>query len=151
MSKRAGLQQYEISNFAEPGYECRHNFNYWQNDEYYACGAGSVSYVGGVRERRIDDPLKYCEAVEWSGDPIEEKEELSTRDSFKETVVMGLRLVAGISERRLQRRYGLSTGEVYGNKIESLVNQGLISYDGSLLVLTETGRRFANQVMAELV
>lgn len=147
----AGLEQYEISNFAQPGYECRHNLNYWHNNEYFACGAGSVSYVDGVRERRINDPLQYCEAVEQRSDPIEEREELSTRDSFKETVVMGLRLVAGISERRLRERYGLSIAEVYGGTTESLVDRGLINYDGSVLVLTEIGRRFANQVMAELV
>lgn len=151
LSKRAGFQQYEISNFAQPGYECRHNLNYWHNEEYHACGAGSVSYMDGVRERRVNDPLKYCEAVEQSGDLIEEREELSTRDSFKETVVMGLRLVAGISERRLQRRYGLSFAKVYGDKIDGLVNRGLVSYDESWLILTEVGRRFANQVMAELV
>lgn len=147
----AGLQQYEISNFAEPGYECRHNLNYWHNDEYFACGAGSVSYVGGLRERRVDDPLKYCQAVEQSSDLIVEREELTTRDSFKETVVMGLRLVAGISSRRLQQRYGVSIDEVYGETLVKLVEQGLISYDGARLALTETGRRFANQVMAELV
>lgn len=151
LCKIAGLQQYEISNFAEPGYECRHNLNYWHNDEYLACGAGSVSYVGGLRERRVDDPLKYCQAVEQSSDLIVEREELTTRDSFKETVVMGLRLVAGISSRRLQQRYGVSIDEVYGETLVKLVEQGLISYDGARLALTETGRRFANQVMAELV
>ena len=151
LSKIAGLQQYEISNFAEPGYECRHNLNYWRNDEYFASGAGAVSYVGGVRERRVDDPLKYCEAAEQSGALIEEREKLTPRDSFKETVVMGLRLVAGISDRRLQQRFGVNLAEVYGQTLGKLVDQGLISYDGTQLALTETGRRFANQVMAELV
>jgi oxygen-independent coproporphyrinogen-3 oxidase len=146
-----GLRQYEISNFAKPGCECRHNLNYWRNGQYLGCGAGAVSYTGGVREKRVADPLAYCMAVEKGGELIVEKETLSRIDSFKETVVMGLRLKAGISEARLKKRYGLNLREVYGATLEDLADCGLILYDGLRLLLTETGRRFANQVMAELV
>lgn len=151
LCEQAGLQQYEISNFSQPGYECRHNLNYWHNGDYLGCGAGAVSYVGGVRERRVTAPLSYCEAVEQGGKLIVERESLPPVESFKETVVMGLRLFAGISEQRLRERYGLSLNEVYGTTLVLLANRGLISNDGTQLVLTETGRRFANQVMAELV
>ncbi|NNF47264.1 MAG: radical SAM family heme chaperone HemW [Desulfofustis sp.] len=151
LSAHAGLQQYEISNFSQPGYECRHNLNYWRNGEYMGYGAGAVSFVGGVRDKRVADPLDYCQAVEQGGELIVEKEALSTIDSYKETVVMGLRLNSGISESRLERRYGLDLREVYGASLDDLVDRGLILYDGVHLVLTETGRRFTNQVMAELV
>ncbi len=146
-----GLQHYEISNFAQPGHECKHNLNYWQNGEYLGCGAGAVSYLGGVREKRVADPLDYCRAVEQGRDLIIEKEALSTIESFKETVIMGLRLNAGISGERLVNRYGLDLREIYGAAIESLVDRGLVLYDKDCLMLTETGRRFANQVMVELV
>ena len=148
---KAGLQHYEISNFAQPGYECRHNLNYWHNEDYLGCGAGAVSYADGERRRRVADPLDYCQAVEQGGELIVEKERLSTIASFKETVVMGLRLNAGITEARLKKRYGLNFIEVYGATLEKLSGRGLIFYDGARLVLTGRGRRFANQVMAELV
>lgn len=146
-----GLRQYEISNFSQPGCECRHNLNYWHNGEYLGCGAGAVSFVGGVREKRVADPLDYCLAVEQGGVLIVEKEALSMIDSYKETVVMGLRLKTGISESRLVKRYGLNLREVYGETLDKLVDRGLILCDGDILMLTATGRRFANQVMVELV
>jgi len=146
-----GFTQYEISNFARPGYECRHNINYWKNDEYLACGAGSVSYKEGVRARRIEDPLRYCEAVEGGHDFIDESEKLGGGESFKETVVMGLRLSQGVSDKRLHQRYGLGLVEVYGKTLNQLTDRELVRFDGRQLLLTPKGRRFANQVMAELV
>ena len=146
-----GLNHYEISNFARPGNECRHNLNYWHNGHYLGCGAGAVSYVGGVREKRVADPLEYCLAVERGGELIVEKETLSDTDSYKETVIMGLRLNEGICESQLQKRYGLNLREIYGEALDTLVDRELILYDGVRLVLTERGRRFANHVMAELV
>ena len=151
LTAHAGMQQYEISNYAQPGYECRHNLNYWRNGDYLGCGAGAVSCVGGVRERRVEDPQVYCQAIEQEGELIVEKEALSTIDSYKETVVMGLRLQTGISESRLQKRYGLDLREVYGETVDNLVDRGLIHYDGVRLALTERGRSFANTVMAALV
>ena len=110
-----------------------------------------MSYLTGVREKRVADPLDYCLAVEQGGELIVEKEVLSTIDSYKETVVMGLRLNQGIDESRLEKRYGLHLREVYSELLDTLADRGLILYDGVSLVLTERGRRFANQVMAELV
>ena len=151
LCREAGLHQYEIANFAQPGYECRHNLNYWHNGDYLGCGAGAVSYVGGVRERRVAAPLSYCEAGDHGGERLVEREALSSVESFKETVVLGLRLLAGVTGRQLQERYGLDLSEVYGSTLENLIDRGLIIYDGTRLALTGTGRRFANQVMAELV
>ena len=151
LCRDAGLDHYEISNFSRPGFFCRHNLNYWHNDEYLACGAGAVSYVDGVRKRRIADPKGYCLATEQGDNLIVERETLDTAASFRETVVMGLRLIDGVSEKRLQQRFDLSFDEVYGNTLEELINQGLVSDDGASILLTEKGRRLANQVMAELV
>ncbi len=147
----AGLHQYEISNFARPGFECRHNLNYWRNDEYLACGAGAVSYLNGERARRILGPEQFCQALEQGEDVIAEREKLSLQESFRETVIMGLRLTNGISEKRLQQRFGLSFAAMYGTELDRLADRHLVNYDGDRLALTDRGRRFANQVMAELV
>ncbi len=149
--RTAGLHHYEISNFARSGYQCRHNLNYWYNENYLACGAGAVSYLDGARAVRVRNPEGYCRAVEQGEDIISESENLILRDAFKETVVMGLRLTEGISEQRLKQRFGLRLSDVYGAELDKLIDQQLISLEGACLVLTERGRRFANQVMAELV
>ncbi|MBE0582579.1 MAG: coproporphyrinogen III oxidase family protein, partial [Desulfofustis sp.] len=143
--------QYEISNFSRPGFGCRHNVVYWQNDEYLACGAGAVSYLDGRRARRISDPVRYCEQLLQNKPVVEESEQLDEAASFRETVIMGLRLLAGVEENRLIKRYGLSYRDVYGDTLVKLVAGGLLELRGPVLALSVKGRRFANVVMTELV
>lgn len=147
----AGLEQYEISNYARPGYTCRHNLIYWNNEEYLGFGAGSVSYRDGVRTGRIKDPKTYCSMIEQGRESIETSEQLDRIDSFKETVIMGLRLHTGVSERRLQQRYGSGLSEVYGATLDILTEGGLVMFQDDFLRLTDRGRLLANLVMAELV
>lgn len=147
----AGLEQYEISNYARPGYTCRHNLIYWNNQEYLGFGAGSVSYRDGVRTGRIKDPKTYCSMIEQGRESIETSEQLDRIDSFKETVIMGLRLHTGVSERRLQQRYGSGLSEVYGATLDILTEGGLVMFQDDFLRLTDRGRLLANLVMAELV
>jgi oxygen-independent coproporphyrinogen-3 oxidase len=147
----AGLLQYEISNYAHPGCECRHNINYWQNDPYLALGAGAVACVAGCRRRTIPDPLCYCEQVESGQSVILDEERLEPEASFRETVIMGLRMLCGVSREELQKRYGRDAREYYGKDLIRLIDQGLLELTTSHLRLTAKGRMFANQVMAELV
>lgn len=146
-----GIEQYEISNYARAGYECRHNLGYWRNEEFVGCGAGAAGFCNGKRYKVINDPLLYCSAVESGEDVIEESEVLSTEASFRETVVMGLRLIKGIDKRRLSGRYYLTLDDQYGSELTDLVRKGLLEESEDYLRLTVQGRRFANQVMAELV
>jgi len=151
LCREAGLVQYEISNYAVPGFECRHNINYWQNGPYLALGAGAVACVAGCRRRSISDPLRYCELVE-SGQPvILDEERLEPEASFRETVVMGLRMLRGVSREELRKRYGWDVKDYYGNRLARLIDRGLLELTASHLRLTARGRMFANQVMAELV
>lgn len=146
-----GIEQYEISNYARAGYECRHNIGYWHNEEFVGCGAGAAGFCNGKRYKVITDPLLYCSAVESGEDVIEESEVLSTEASFRETVVMGLRLIKGVAKRRLSDRYHLTLDDQYGSELTDLVRKGLLEETEDYLRLTVQGRRFANQVMAELV
>lgn len=146
-----GIEQYEISNYARAGYECRHNIGYWHNEEFVGCGAGAAGFCNGKRYKVIIDPLLYCSAVESGEDVIEESEVLSMEASFRETVVMGLRLIKGIDKRRLSDRYHLTLDDQYGSELTDLVRKGLLEESEDYLRLTVQGRRFANQVMAELV
>jgi len=146
-----GIRQYEISNFARAGHECRHNIVYWFNEEFIGLGAGAVGYGDGVRYRVIADPLEYCAAVESGDDIVEEREVLDREASCRETAVMGLRLIRGVDTRRLHDRYHLTLDDLYGNAVSDLIDRGLLEKRESYLRLTRQGRYFANQVMAELV
>jgi oxygen-independent coproporphyrinogen-3 oxidase len=151
LTRGAGLRHYEISNYARPGRACRHNLVYWNNEPYLGFGAGAVSYQEGVRRSRIKDPQIYCYTVEQGREPVAASERLEPIDSFKETVIMGLRLVDGVSEQRLRQRYGLGLAEVYGKTLNSLRDKGLLLFDDGHLKLSGRGRSLANLVMAELV
>ncbi|MBA3006716.1 MAG: radical SAM family heme chaperone HemW [Proteobacteria bacterium] len=151
LCRQAGLAQYEISNYARPGYECRHNINYWQNGPYLALGAGAVGCVDGRRRQKTCDPRHYCEQIESGQSVVQEEECLERTASFRETVVMGLRMTCGVSKIQLQQRYEMDLDDYYGDTLIHLVNQGLVEITASHLRLTARGRSFANQVMAELV
>lgn len=149
--RAAGLTHYEISNYSRPGFECRHNVNYWENGEYYACGASAVSCVGGVREKRTSNIRQYIEQVTAGLPVIVERERLSAEASFRETVIMGLRLVRGVCRDSLRRRYGRDVQEYYGPILAKLLNLGLVELTDTHLRLSESGMPLANRIMAELV
>jgi oxygen-independent coproporphyrinogen-3 oxidase len=146
-----GYEHYEISNFSRPGYRCRHNLVYWHNDDYIGCGAGAVGCIGGVRKKKCGDPARYCDLVESGQSAVEAQEALDSAASFRETVIMGLRLIDGVSSERLLRRYGLTPEQVYGDTLITLRERTLIDPNPGRLRLTRKGRRLANVVMAELV
>jgi len=147
----AGLHQYEISNYATAGSECRHNINYWQNNEYLAAGASAVSCLRGVRERRIANPAEYISLISKTESVVIETECLSREDSFRETVIMGLRMVSGVSRTALHERYALDLEAYYGKTLEKLLGLGFLELTETHLRITSKGWPFSNQIMAELV
>jgi len=147
----AGLGQYEIANYALPGRRCRHNLNYWFNGDCFAAGAAAVSYHNGVRERRLADPEEYIRRIGRGKTVVEDREELSRETSFRETVIVGLRLVEGIERQRLIKRYGLDPLEYYGSTLARLITGGFLALAGDRLLITDKGRPLSNQIMAELV
>lgn len=149
--EKAGLAMYEISNYAQPGHECLHNINYWRNESYLAVGAGAVSYIDGKRERRYADPAEYCLKIDSGSNHIVESEELGLEESFRESVIMGLRMTEGVSIPRLSARYSIDIVEYYGEILKNLVRKGLVELAGEYLRLTPAGRIYSNIILAELV
>ncbi len=147
----AGLEQYEISNYATKGHQCRHNINYWRNAEYLAAGASAVSCLSGVRERRIADPAEYIRRIDHNESIVIEKEILSPEDSFRETVIMGLRMVCGVSRKALAERYSIDIEKYYGSTLKKLQALGFLDLTESHLRITAKGWPLSNQIMAELV
>lgn len=144
-------EHYEISNYAQRGFSCRHNCNYWHNGEYAACGAAAVSYVDGAREKRDPDPFRYVFLIENGRSPVLEGECLSPEDTFRESVVLGLRMVEGLDRMQFGSRFGVDVATYYGTVLQSLIDGALVELTDTHLRLTKLGRRFANLVMAELV
>jgi oxygen-independent coproporphyrinogen-3 oxidase len=144
----AGFAQYEISNYALPGRESRHNIHYWRNDPYYGFGAGAVSYQNGARATRLLTPTRYAAAVE-SGAPLIAECETPTRDEqMIETMMLGLRLTdEGVSAEAFRARYDCSPHDRWGAEIARLVANGLLEDTGDRLRLTKRGVFLANEVM----
>jgi len=147
----AGYQRYEISNYARPGHQCRHNLNYWRNRSYLGLGAGAVACLSGLRLRNTPVPERYIEA--WSaGQPAwVEAEALGREASFRETVIMGLRLLEGVELQELRERFGLDPHQYYGRTLERLLARGLLEETATHLRLTAPALPVANQVLSELV
>jgi oxygen-independent coproporphyrinogen III oxidase len=151
LCREEDLQQYEIANFAIPGFECLHNLNYWRNGNYLACGASAVSYIEGVRERRISDPMEYIRRIRNGVSVVIESECLSHEASFRESVILGLRMTRGVSQQQLFDRYHIDIKEYYNDILEKYSNLRLIEFTDSHLRLTAKGRAIANWIMADLV
>jgi oxygen-independent coproporphyrinogen-3 oxidase len=148
---RYGYRRYEISNFARPGYQCRHNLNYWQNGTYLGLGAGAVSSFAGLRLKNLDDPEAYEARIRAGQPAFEEGEDLGLAPSFRETVIMGLRLIDGVELAPLFARYGLEPKSYYGATLDRLLERGLIAMDEKRLWLTAKALPVAHQVLSELV
>lgn len=147
----AGLHQYEISNYAVAGKECRHNINYWLNNDYLAAGTSAVSCLNGVRERRVADPREYILRIKEKTSVVIEKECLSRDASFRESVIMGLRMVQGVSRRALLKRYSLDPEEYYGAILKKLIEDDFLELTESHLRITEKGWPLSNRILSELV
>lgn len=148
---QAGLARYEISNYAAQGRECRHNLNYWRNGTYLGLGAGAVSCLSGFRFGMVREPGEFAGLVEAGKLPLAEGECLPLEARFRESVVMGLRMIQGVFFARLQRQFGLTPPGYYGKMLDELQEQGLVVVGKESLRLTKAGLPLANQILARLV
>ncbi|MDR0884926.1 MAG: radical SAM family heme chaperone HemW [Clostridiales Family XIII bacterium] len=147
---RFGYEQYEISNFALPGYESRHNIKYWTLDDYLGLGLGAHSFIDGVRFFNTESMVDYLSSYM----PIQMvtvETDRTMEDEMSEFVFLGLRQNVGISLKDFEYRFGKNWDEVYGYDTDKLVLRGLLEHSGDRLRLTELGRDLANQVFVEFV
>jgi len=146
-----GYEQYEISNYARKGFQCIHNVNYWENGSYIGLGSGAVSCFSGVRIKNEEDPARFIDTMDQGIQPFREAEMLPLSARFRETVVMGLRMISGVSIAGLQERFGITPAKYYGTILLSLIRDGLLEEVHNRLRLTKRGLLLANRVMAALV
>ncbi|MFO0973247.1 MAG: radical SAM family heme chaperone HemW [Phycisphaerae bacterium] len=151
----AGYQQYEISNYARPGRECRHNLIYWNNDEYLGVGPSAVSYLAGVRTKNRPDVRTYIAA--WTANPpdgealVIERESLAPRARAGETAVQMLRMTCGIDRAGFRARCGQDPEERFADAIATHRAAGLLEVDAAGVRLTSRGQLLANRVMVDFL
>jgi oxygen-independent coproporphyrinogen-3 oxidase len=143
----AGYMQYEISNFARPGYESRHNSKYWRLEPVYGFGVSAHSFDGRDRYANERDTAKYVGLVEANGAVISRE----TIDLASEFVFLGLRLDEGIDLRKYRARFNTDLEDKYAEEIERAKNNGLIETVDDKLRLTRKGMLFSNEVFSIFV
>lgn len=148
--REAGYERYEISNYAKPGFHCRHNCGYWTRIDYAGFGIGAASLIDNVRFRNGEDLSAYLKQ------PLNCREApqiLSRNEQMEEFMFLGLRLTEGIDIRVFGETFGCPPEAVYGKVIEKNRKEGLLEYrEGrKRLALTERGLDISNYVMAQFL
>lgn len=144
--EKIGLKQYEISNFAKKGFECRHNMTYWKLRDYLSFGLSASSNIKNLRYRNFSDFKNYYEALDKGEKPIEFSETLNKADRTNEFIMMGLRLNSGIDLGEFKERFEEDFAKLYEREIEKNIRLGLIEGKENKIKLTEKGRDLSNQV-----
>jgi len=147
----AGYSQYEISNFSKPGMESQHNINYWNNGEYLGVGAGASSYLNGERSKNINLPSIYIRKIETKASAVDTRERLEPLQAMGETLMLGLRLLKGVSIDVFENRFQVSFQKVYGKVVESLLNQELITLNENRIALSRKGLFLADSVILKFM
>lgn len=147
----AGYEHYEISNWAKPGLRSKHNLKYWLRDPYFGIGAGAHSFDGKMRWANADDPAGYSAALSAGRLPVEQKEVLSEEQAFDEEFFLGLRLLDGIDVAALEPRYNTALWNSVRNRIDVLVQRGLVEWRRERLCLAPNRLAVSNEVFVELM
>jgi oxygen-independent coproporphyrinogen-3 oxidase len=143
----AGYGQYEISNWAKPGFESRHNLKYWRREPYLGFGAGAHSFSGTQRWANIHDAASYVAAIA-GGQVAEEGVERVTREAaLEEELFLGLRQLAGIDLDRIEREYGITLER----KVEGLSSAGMLEREGDVVRIPARKMSVSTEVFVELL
>ncbi len=147
--EKAGYVRYEISNFALPGFECRHNLNYWSGGDYLGFGAGAHSHISGVRTENLPGVPPYIEAMDKGASPVLRMDSLSQAEREREFIMLGLRTSSGISLDEYARRFGHGFMDMHGGRVEELEKSGFMLMDSGSARLTVKGVLASNYVIRE--
>ncbi len=143
----AGYHHYEISNWAKPGFESRHNLKYWRREPYLGFGAGAHSFSGTARWANAHDAAAYVAAVQGGRLPVEQHEALTAESALEEELFLGLRQLDGIDIARIEREYGVTLTA----RFDPLASAGLVERHGSMVRLAPERLSVSNEVFVELM
>jgi oxygen-independent coproporphyrinogen-3 oxidase len=148
---RAGYEHYEISNFARPSSQCRHNRIYWADEEYLGLGASAHSFRGGIRWNNSADPGVYMEWIERGRLPVARAERLCAVERVGEMLMLGLRRAEGASSAEIAARCGRSPEELFGEEIERLCRGGMLLAEDGILRISPEKWLVSNEVLRRFV
>ena len=142
-----GYERYEISNYAKPGSECRHNCGYWTRKDYLGLGLGASSLVGHQRFQNTSDLKEYLEQEYHHI----HTETLDKKSEMEEFMFLGLRLMTGISRQQFEKTFQVTLDSVYGEVLRKLKSEQLIEEVAGYVRLTEYGIDVSNYVLSEFL
>ena len=145
----AGMEHYEISNFARPTKRSQHNQEYWANHAYFGFGMGAARYVNGNRELNTRDFATYLKRISAGTSPTIQSERLSPEDTARETISLNLRRTEGIQPESFQRQTGFSIFALAESTIKKLEQSGHLLVDEVGIRLTREGKCLADSVIAQ--
>jgi len=149
--EKNGYNHYEISNFAKPGFQCKHNLIYWQNKSYIGLGSGAHSYFNKKRFSNVNQIEEYISLLKESKVPIENETDVSIKDEISETMFLGLRMMEGVSIEEFTKRFNISPFEIYKSQINKFKEQNLLYWDEKHIKLTQKGVDLSNIVFQEML
>ncbi|OMP67626.1 radical SAM family heme chaperone HemW [Domibacillus epiphyticus] len=142
----AGLEQYEISNFAKPGFESIHNLTYWNNEEYYGFGAGAHGYVKGIRYANYGPLKKYMEPIEKGHWPRMTSQKPTKKEQMEEEMFLGLRKMSGVSITDFQEKYNEDPLSLFQGALKQMTDRNLLEVNDDSIRLTHEGKFLGNEV-----
>lgn len=147
----AGLRQYEISNFARPGKECRHNLKYWRYEPFLGLGPSAGSHAGDRRWCNKTSLEDWAGALRRNESAIEEIVELSPDAASREALIFGLRLVEGVDVASLGTRFGVDLHRRFGREIDDLVAEGMLVRSAGRLRIPSGQFLVSNRILTKFV
>lgn len=146
-----GFNQYEISNYAKEGKECRHNLAYWNMDNWIGVGSAAASYINGKRIKNKSSVEEYINSINEKGEAVEEIINNSKNDNMEEFMFMGLRKINGIDENEFKKRFSMNINDVYGEILNKYIDEGLLIRESRRIFLSEKGIEISNIIMADFL
>jgi oxygen-independent coproporphyrinogen III oxidase len=146
-----GFVHYEVSNFAKPGHNCRHNEVYWTGQQYFAAGPGAARYVDGRREVNHRSPTTWLRRLMTGESPVGEGETLSPEDIAREAFVFGLRRLEGIRRSTFEAATGISLDAMFGIPLRRQVELELLLDDGENIRLSRRGLLVSDAIWPEFL
>jgi oxygen-independent coproporphyrinogen-3 oxidase len=147
----AGFGQYEISNWAQPGRESRHNLTYWRNGEWLGLGAGAAGSFMGFRAKRTPVVRDYITAANAGEAGYVEQEPWTREHRMRDTVMLGLRLAEGVSDTDFQRRFGVGLAAYCTARLADLLAAGVLRWHGDRLALDPAHYFVCNAVLGDIL
>ena len=146
-----GFEQYEISNFARPGFQCLHNMTYWSNEGYLGIGPAAASYVNGERMVNTPDLQDYLERIERGFAPQHNSERLVGRGEMGETLMLGLRLIEGVKTASFVRRFGIAPVDAFPRSFQRYIREGALIKTDTHIHLSKESLFTADTVLTDIL